>query len=124
MMKKLNMIELKKFLASFKYAFSGIKIALIKERNMKVHFFIMMCVIICGFLLKISIYEWIICIILFGIVISAEMFNTAIENIVDIVSPQKNEKAKIVKDISAGAVLVQAIVSAVIGIIIFLPKIL
>ena len=58
------------------------------------------------------------------IVISAELFNTAIETIVDMVSPQKNEKAKLAKDISAGAVLILAIGSAIVGFIIFLPKII
>jgi diacylglycerol kinase (ATP) len=68
--------------------------------------------------------EWIICIALFGLVISAEMFNTAIEYVVDIASPEKQEKAKHAKDIAAGAVLVNAIVSAIIGLQIFIPKII
>ena len=68
--------------------------------------------------------EWIICIALFGLVISAEMFNTAIEYVVDIASPEKQEKAKRAKDIAAGAVLVNAIVSAIIGLQIFIPKII
>lgn len=84
----------------------------------------MVLVIISGFIFKISITEWIICIVLFGLVITAELINTAIETTVDIVMPEKNEKAKLAKDIAAGAVLVSAIASAIIGIIIFLPKIL
>ena len=84
----------------------------------------MVLVIISGFIFKISITEWIICIVLFGLVITVELINTAIETTVDIVMPEKNEKAKLAKDIAAGAVLVSAIASAIIGIIIFLPKIL
>ena len=84
----------------------------------------MVLVIISGFIFKISITEWTICIVLFGLVITAELINTAIETTVDIVMPEKNEKAKLAKDIAAGAVLVSAIASAIIGIIIFLPKIL
>lgn len=84
----------------------------------------MVLVIISGFIFKISITEWIICIVLFGLVITAELINTAIETTVDIVMPEKNEKAKLAKDLAAGAVLVSAITSAIIGIIIFLPKIL
>ena len=84
----------------------------------------MVLVIISGFIFKISITEWTICIVLFGLVITAELINTAIETTVDIVMPEKNEKAKLAKDIVAGAVLVSAIASAIIGIIIFLPKIL
>lgn len=73
---------------------------------------------------KISQFEWIICLILFAAVISSELINTAFENIVDIAMPYKNEKAKLAKDIAASAVLVWAVVAAIIGIIIFLPKIM
>lgn len=114
---------MKKLIYSFKYALEGIITGLKKEQNMKIHFIIMILVIIAGIILKISKIEWIICIILFGIVISAEMFNTAIEQTVDIAMPEKNEKAKIAKDVSAGAVLIVAISSAIIGLIIFIPKI-
>lgn len=115
---------LNKFFCGFKYAFNGIFETIKNERNIKVHIFIMFLVIILGFFLKISILEWFICIILFAIVISGELFNTAIENIVDNLMPEKNEFARIAKDASAGAVLVLAIGSAIIGIIIFIPKIL
>lgn len=114
----------KKLINSFKYAFQGIGSAFNSERNMKIHYTFMALVIIFGFLLKISMTEWIICIALFGLVISAEMFNTAIEYVVDIASPEKQEKAKHAKDIAAGAVLVNAIVSAIIGLQIFIPKII
>ena len=114
----------KKLINSFKYAIEGIFTAFKTERNMKIHVLIMLLVIIMGFLLKISLWEWIICIILFSIVITGELFNTAIETVVDIVMPQKNEKAKTAKDISAAAVLVVAIGAAIVGIIIFVPKII
>ena len=112
----------KNVITSFKYAFQGVFSAIKTERNLKIHISIMILVIIAGIFLKISKMEWIICIILFGIVISAEMFNTAIEQTVDIAMPEKNEKAKIAKDVSAGAVLIVAISSAIIGLIIFIPK--
>lgn len=114
----------KKILNSFKFAIQGFFTALKEERNLKIHIIIMFLVIIAGLLLNISQIEWIICIILFGIVISAELVNTSIETIVDMVSPQINPKAKIAKDISACSVLVLAIASAIIGIIIFLPKVI
>ena len=113
----------KNILNSFKYAFSGIYLALKKEKNMKIHFIIMLLVIIAGIIFKISSYEWIMCITQFGIVISLELLNTAIETTVDIAMPEINEKAKIAKDIAAGAVLVSAISSIIIGLIIFMPKI-
>ena len=114
----------KKLINSFKYAFNGLAEAWKKEQNIKINVLIMFFVIIVGFLLKISIAEWIVCLILFAMVISLELINTAIEITVDIAMPKINEKAKFAKDISAGAVLFSAIISAIIGIIIFLPKII
>ena len=115
---------MKKLLKSFKYAFDGIYTGIKEEQNMKIHITIMILVIIFGIMLKISKAEWIICISLFGLVISMELINTAIENTVDLVTKEKNEQAKIAKDVAAGAVLVSAIASAIIGLIIFVPKIL
>ena len=115
--------EIKKFFMGFKYAFTGIFETIKEERNIKVHIFIMTLVIIMGILLKISIAEWMICIILFSIVIAGEIFNTAIEKTVDMISKEKCELARRAKDSSAGAVLVLAIGAAIIGLIIFLPKI-
>ena len=112
----------KKLINSFKYAFKGIISALLSERNMKIHVNIMAPVIIFGLILNISVGEWFVCIICFAIVISAEMFNTAFEQMVDIAMPEKDPRAKFVKDVAAGGVLVMAIASLVIGLIIFVPK--
>lgn len=117
-------INMKKFLKSFRYAFEGIFTGIKEEQNMKIHIAIMILVIIFGILLKISKVEWIICIALFGLVISMELINTAIENAVDLITKEKNEQAKIAKDVAAGAVLVSAIASAIIGLIIFVPKVI
>ena len=91
---------------------------------MKVHVGISVFVILLGFLFHISTFEWLICILCIGLVFSSEMFNTAIEAIVDLISPQRNHLAGKAKDIAAGAVLVTAIMSIAVGIIIFLPKII
>ena len=74
---------MKKLIKSFKYAFEGIFTGIKEEQNMKIHIAIMIIVIIFGITLKISKIEWIICIALFGLVISMELINTAIENTVD-----------------------------------------
>ena len=111
-------------LKSFYYAFQGIKVNILTERNLAIHFLVMLLVIVCGFVFKISVTEWLICILLFGFVITLELMNTAIETAIDICMPEINPKAKLAKDTSAGAVLVLAIVAVVIGIIIFGPKIL
>lgn len=116
-------VKTKKLANSFKYAFQGLISSFKTERNMKIHILIMVLVIIAGIILKISAMDWIICTILFGIVISSELFNTAIETIVDMITPFRDPKAKLAKDISAGAVLVLAISSIIVGLIIFIPKI-
>ena len=118
MEKKYNLIS------SFKCAICGIVTALKRERNLKIHFVFMVLVIIAGILLKISKGEWFVCLILFALVIASELINTAIEQMVDLAMPEKNEKAKYAKDASAGAVLFCAIISAIIGLIIFIPKII
>lgn len=117
-------IKSKKLINSFKYAIEGIWKSFKTERNMKIHIFVMILVIIAGILLKINKYEWIICVLCFAMVIGGELLNTAIETVVDMAMPYKNEKAKIAKDIAAGAVLVFAIGAAICGLIIFVPKIL
>ena len=114
----------KKLINSFKYAIEGIVSSFKTERNMKIHIFIMILVIIAGIILKISALDWIILVIMFALVISAELFNTTFETVVDMITKERNEKAKLANDIAAGAVLVLAIGSIIVGLIIFIPKIL
>ena len=109
---------------SFRHAIDGIKSSFLEERNMKIHFIIMLIVILLGFLLKVTIFEWMILVLLFMLVIGSELINTAIENTVDLAVSKYDEKAKLAKDISAGAVLFMALGSIIIGSIIFIPKIL
>ena len=112
-----------KRLASFRYAFNGLKILIKEEHNARIHLFVACCVLIAGVLLKISTREWIAVIFCIGWVFALELINSTIENIADFLSKEKNESIKKIKDLSAGAVLVAAIASAIIGLIIFLPKI-
>lgn len=107
---------------SFKYAFEGIITTIKEERNMFIHFLIAIIVVITGIYVRLSLNEWLICLLLFALVFSLELINTAIENTVDLVTTKKNKKAKIAKDAAAGAVLIAAIFASIIGIIIFLPK--
>ena len=112
------------FYKSLGYAISGIIQCIQKERNIKIHLVFMFLVIICGFLFQLSITEWLVCILLFGLVISLELVNTAIEAVVDLCTQEYHPLAKIAKDTAGGAVLISAIASVVIGLIIFVPKIL
>jgi diacylglycerol kinase len=108
---------------SFKNAFVGIKLALASEINMKIHFIALFIVVVMGLLLDINSYEWIAIILISAMVISAELLNTAIEYFCNHVTPQIHPKIKLVKDISAGAVLIMAIAAVIIALIIFLPRI-
>jgi diacylglycerol kinase len=113
---------MKNRIRSFGYALKGIKAVFGNEANMNIHLVMSILVIICGFIFNISITEWMLCIGCFGLVISLEMLNSAIENLVNLVSPEKHELAGKVKDIAAGAVLVASICAAIVGLIIFVPK--
>lgn len=116
--------EYKKLINSFKYAIEGFISSFKTERNMKIHVLAMVLVVILALYLKLNLIEWCIIAVSIALVISAELFNTAIETLVDMVSPEKNPKAKLVKDISAAAVLALAIGATVVGVIIFIPKII
>lgn len=113
---------MKKRIQSFGYAFRGIREVFSTEVNMKIHIVVTCLVIICGVLLSISLIEWMFCLLCMGLVVGAEMMNTAIENVVDLASPEQHPLAGKAKDIAAGAVLICAIISVLIGLLIFVPK--
>ena len=114
-------MDKQKFFRSFYYAFQGI-VSSMKEQNMRIHLFAAIVTIVASIVTGLSILEWCIVIIVVALVIGAEMFNTAIEKVVDLVSPDFHPLAKLAKDIAAGAVLVFACMSVIIGILIFVPK--
>ena len=118
----INMSVMKKRIRSFGYAGRGIRVVFGTEPNMKIHIVIALLVIICGFIFSISMTEWMICLLCIGLVFGMEMMNTAIENVVDLASPNLHPLAGKAKDIAAGAVLICAIVSVIVGLLIFLPK--
>ena len=107
---------------SFGYAFEGIFAVIKKERNMQIHCCMMVLVILAGLFFQISAVEWCICLVLFGLIMSLELVNTAVESVVDLVTEERRPLAKLSKDAAAGAVLIASIMAAVAGLIIFLPK--
>ena len=113
-----------RMILSFKHAFDGIIGGLKNEPNMMIHYSAVVLVIVFGITLRLSVTEWCICLILCGLVIALELVNTAIEATVDLVTLEYDERAKLAKDTAAGAVLVAAIVAAVVGGLIFVPKII
>lgn len=121
--KRRKQVSFKRLLKSFSYAIEGIKYTLINEQNLIVHIICAILVIIFGFIFKISALEWISIFVIIGLVVCAELINTSIEAIVDLVCPEVHPLAKIAKDTASGAVLSLAIASIIVGMIIFLPKI-
>jgi diacylglycerol kinase len=113
-----------KLIKSFGYAFKGIYIATLEQLNIKIHFLAVIIVTIAGIYFKITATEWCLVVICYGMVLTAELLNSAIENLVDLVSPGHHHLAGKVKDIAAGAVLISAICTAVVSLFIFLKYIL
>jgi len=109
---------------SFKNAANGFRRAFTEERNMKIHLVAAILVIIFGFLFKLDTPRWLAVVFAIGLVFVSELFNTAIELLTDMVTTEYSQQAKNVKDISAAAVLVSAVISVIIGIIVFTGPIL
>lgn len=112
-----------KVLRSFRYAWSGIAYCFRSQQNFRIHVFLLILVSIAGILFKISAEEWLIILVCAMLVLVLEMINTAIEFLCDIVTKDLHPLIKIIKDVAAGAVLISAAGSAIVGLIIFLPKI-
>ena len=115
---------LKKFFHSFTYPIKGLKYAYRNEQNLAVDVGIALIVIIAGFVLRVSISEWAILLLTIGLVISCELINTAIEAVVDLVTEEYHPLAKVAKDTSAAAVFIFAVIAVIVGLIIFLPKLI
>jgi diacylglycerol kinase len=107
---------------SFAYAFKGIFIAFKTQHNIWIHSLAIIVVLTAGFIFKLNLQEWSLVVLAIGLVLVTEMINTAIEWLVDLLSPEYKEKAGLIKDVAAGAVLIAAVISVIIGIIVFLPK--
>lgn len=112
----------KKRIKSFGFAFTGLYELVKSEPNARIHLAATICAVCTGFLLRISNTEWCIVSMAIALVWATEAFNTVIEKIADHLFPEYHETARIVKDLSAGAVLVCAIAALICGLIIFLPK--
>lgn len=109
---------------SFAFAFDGLGEVFSREPNFKIHIIIATAALILAWILKLSGVEWLILLFTIASVLILELINTAIEELVDIISPETNEKAKVIKDVSAASVLIAAVVSIIIGLVLFLPKII
>jgi len=113
-----------RLMKSFKYAIQGIRFYLNSGENVRIHFTATILVLVLGFWLKLHLSEWALLILAISIVHITEAINTAIELLVDLISPEHNIRAGKIKDIAAGATLLAAITSALIGCILFTPLLL
>jgi diacylglycerol kinase len=116
-----NQFSISSRLKSFRYAAQGFLYVIRYEHNARIHLFITGVVLIMGFLLHIRRLEWVLVLLCMGFVLAAEMINTTIEKLSDIVSLQKNEKIRVIKDVSAAMVLLSSFIAAIAGLIIFVP---
>ncbi|HZH61417.1 MAG TPA: diacylglycerol kinase family protein [Metabacillus sp.] len=117
-LKDLKKSEWKRFYKSFQYAWNGIVSTFKSERNFQIHVVISFIMFIIGMVLSFSKTEWIIILFLIGGMLALELINTAIEHVVDMITSEFHPQAKAAKDAAAGAVLVYAILSVIIGMII------
>jgi diacylglycerol kinase (ATP) len=111
-------------LKSFRFAFEGLRAAIARGRNFRIQIAAGLMACILGVILRLSSSEWLDLVIIIALVLILELVNTSIEALVDLVSPEIREKAKLAKDAAAAAVLVTSIGSIIIGILLFLPKLL
>ncbi len=123
-MKNTNLFSLRARGQSFKYAFEGIKAFFKEEHNALIHLASTVMVVILSIALSVTIMEIIALTLSIGFVWVAEIINTAIEKTMDFISTERNNHIKVIKDLSAAAVLIAAVVALVTGLLVFIPKIL
>ncbi len=111
-------------LRSFTYAFKGIADVVLHQANMQIHVVVMLLVLFIAFLLPLHALEWAVLLICMGMVLSAELFNSALEYLTDLVSPDYHPLAGKAKDAAAGAVLICAFVAVLVGLLILGPKLM
>ena len=114
---------LRKRIDSFRYAFKGVGRLFTTQANARIHLMAALVVIMAGFYFNISLLEWSCCAFAIAIVLAAEAFNTALEELTDLVSPDHHPLAGHTKDLAAAGVLLTAIGAAIVGLLIFVPKI-
>ena len=114
---------IKKRLQSFVYAFQGIQALFRDEPNARIHLGAAVLVNVAGLWFKISTFEWVALWVCIGLVFIAEIINTALENICDHISPEKNVRIGEIKDLAAAAVLISVVISVIVAALIFAGKI-
>lgn len=119
----MNRFSLRHRLKSLSYAAQGFKVFWNEEPHARIHLLAALLVVIAGFYFEVGAGEWFALVLVMALVITAELFNTALEHVADFISPDLHPKIKIIKDLSAAAVLVAAVAAAVVGAMVFGPKV-
>jgi len=115
---------MKKFFTSVENALAGIRLFILKDRNAKIEIILAAVAILLGWVTRIPAIEWLFVLLCIGLVLSLEMMNSVMERFCDMVTTGFHPKIKIIKDVAAGAVLVAALFSLIIGLVIFIPALL
>jgi len=121
---KQDRFSLKDRFESFKFAVNGLCSLFENEHNSRIHLLAAIIAIAMGIILKINNIEWSLLVIVIGVVFLSELLNSSLESLADIINPEWNENIRKAKDYAAAAVLISAIISVIVGGIIFIPKIL
>ncbi|MGF1638088.1 MAG: diacylglycerol kinase [Cyclobacteriaceae bacterium] len=121
-MQESGKFSIKKRVKSFSFAINGLKYLIRNEHNARIHLLATICVIVLGVLLGLKPAEWISIVLVIGLVLISELFNSAIEKLADMIDPTWNTKIGLIKDYCAAAVLLSSIISVIVGGFIFIPK--
>ncbi|MBO4489460.1 MAG: diacylglycerol kinase family protein [Bacteroidales bacterium] len=121
---KKERFSIKKRLMSFRYAFAGLRALFVAEHNAWIHLVAAILAIGAGFLFRITPGEWLAVLIVIGMVFAAEILNTSLERTADFLTEERDDRIRDIKDLAAAAVLVCAITALLVGLVIFLPKII
>jgi diacylglycerol kinase (ATP) len=116
--------SLAKLVRAFRFAFAGLGYLLRTQRNAQIHCLIGLCAVALGTFLQLARWEWLALVLTIALVLAAEGFNTAIEAAVDVATETYHPRARVAKDVAAGAVLICAIAAVIVGCIIFIPHLL
>jgi diacylglycerol kinase len=119
-----NKFSLKSRFGSFRFALNGLLSLIKNEHNSRIHILAAILAIIGGIIMKLDHYEWSLLVIVIGLVFLAELLNSSLESLADLVDPEWNEMIRRAKDYSAASVLIAATVALVVGVLIFIPKLL
>ena len=117
-------MALKRLVKSFFYAFTGLKKVYKEEKNFRIHLLVALLVLLLAVYLQVALWEWMILLLLISFVLILEILNSIFERIIDILKPRIHQYVKDIKDMGASIVFLGALISVIIGIMIFLPHII